>query len=142
MVFAVGDYVQLHTRNLPLRIPGSAKLKPIWIGPYKVEAVVRPNAYQLALLTAFKQLHSVFNISVLKWYHGSTSCPPDPIKVFELEEYEVSTILVRRCSVCRKKLEFVGISMQLALYVHCMACCSLHAAVIVLQADSSTGDGA
>ena len=28
---------------------------------------------------------------------------------------------------------YVGISMQLALYVHCMACCSLHAAVIVLK---------
>ena len=27
----------------------------------------------------------------------------------------------------------VGISMQLALYVHCMACCSLHAAIIVLK---------
>ena len=35
--FEVGEYVLLHTRNLPLRIPGSWKLKPVWIGPYRVE---------------------------------------------------------------------------------------------------------
>ena len=107
MVFAVGDYVLLHTRNLPLRIPGSAKLKPIWIGPYKVEAVVGPNAYQLALPAAFKQLHSVFNVSVLKRYRGSTIPPPDPIEVDGLEEYEVSAIVAHRHSGCRKQLEFL-----------------------------------
>ena len=68
--FEVGEYVLLHTRNLPLRIPGSWKLKPVWIGPYKVEEVVGPNAYRLALPDAFKRLHCVFNISVLKRYRG------------------------------------------------------------------------
>ena len=66
MVFAVGDYVLLHTRKLSLQIPGIAKLEPIWIGPYKIEAVVRTNAYWLALPAAFKRLHSMFNFSVLK----------------------------------------------------------------------------
>ena len=107
MIFAVGDYVLLHTHNLPLRIPGSAKLKPIWIGPYKVEAVVGPNAYQLALPAAFKRLHSVFNVSVLKRYRGSIIPPPDPIEVDGLEEYEVSAIVAHRRSGCRKQLEFL-----------------------------------
>ena len=103
MVFAVGDYVLLHTRNLPLRIPGSAKLKPIWIGPYKIEAVVGTNA----LPAAFKRLHSVFNVSVLKWYCGSIIPPPDPIEVDGLEEYEVSAIVAHCHSGCRKQLEFL-----------------------------------
>ena len=107
MVFAVGDYVLLHTRNLPLQIPGSAKLKPIWIGPYKVESVVGPNAYQLALPAAFKRLHSVFNVSVLKRYHGSIIPPPDPIEVDGLEEYEVSAIVAHHHSGGRKQLEFL-----------------------------------
>ena len=34
--FDVGDFVLLSTKNLPLRMPGSRKLKPLWIGPYKV----------------------------------------------------------------------------------------------------------
>ena len=107
MVFAVGDYVLLHTRNLPLRIPGSAKLKPIWIGPYKVESVVGPNAYQLALPAAFKRLNSVFNFSVLKRYRGLIIPPPDPIEVDGLEEYEVSAIVAYCRSGCRKQLEFL-----------------------------------
>ena len=70
MQFEVGEYVLLHTRNLPLRIPGSWKLKPVWIGPYKVEEVVGPNAYRLALPDAIKHLYRVFNVSVLKRYRG------------------------------------------------------------------------
>ena len=107
MVFAVGDYVLLHTRNLPLRIPGSAKLKLIWIGPYKIQPVVGSNAYWLVVPAAFKQLHSVFNVSVLKQYRGSIIPPPDPIEVDGLEEYEVSAIVAHRHSGCRKQLEFL-----------------------------------
>ena len=90
-----------------MRIPGSAKLKPIWIGPYKVEAVVGPNAYQLALPATFKRLHCVFNVSVFKWYRGSIIPPPDPIEVDGLEEYEVSAIVAHRHSGHRKQLEFL-----------------------------------
>ena len=56
---------------------------------------------------AFKRLHSVFNVSVLKRYRGSIIPPPDPIKVDGLEEYEVSAIVAHFCSGCRKQLEFL-----------------------------------
>ena len=94
MQFESGDYVLLHTRNLPLWIPGSKKLKPVWIGPYRVTEVVGPNAYRLALTDAFKCLHRVFNVSVLKKYRGSIIPPPDPIEIDGLEEYKVASILV------------------------------------------------
>lgn len=107
VVFDVGDYVLLHTQNLPLWIPGSWKLKPIWIGPYRVEEVVGPNAYRLGLPEAFKRLHHVFNVSVLKRYRGSIIPPPDPVEVDGLEEYEVSSILAHRRSGRQKRLEFL-----------------------------------
>ena len=87
----------LHTRNLPLRIPGSWKLKPVWIGPYRIEKVVGPNAYRLALPEAFKHLHHILNVAVLKQYRGSIIPPPDPIEVEGLEEFEVSDVLAHRC---------------------------------------------
>ena len=64
--------------------------------------MVGQNAYRLALPEAFKHLHHVFNVAVLKQYHGSIIPPPDPIEVEGLEEFEVSDILAHRRSGRRK----------------------------------------
>ena len=64
--------------------------------------MVGPNAYRLALPEAFKRLHCVFNVAVLKRYRGSIIPPPDPIEVEGLEEFEVSDILAHRRSGRRK----------------------------------------
>ena len=69
--------------------------------------MVGPNAYRLALPEAFKHLHRVFNVAVLKRYRGSIIPPPDPIEVEGLEEFEVSDILAHRRSGRRKLLEFL-----------------------------------
>ena len=64
--------------------------------------MVGPNAYRLALPEAFKCLHHVFNVAVLKRYRGLIIPPPDPIEVEGLEEFEVSDILAHRRSGRRK----------------------------------------
>ena len=64
--------------------------------------MIGPNAYRLALPEAFKRLHRVFNVAVLKRYQGSIIPPPDPIEVEGLEEFEVSDILAHRRSGHRK----------------------------------------
>ena len=64
--------------------------------------MVGPNAYRLALPEAFKRLHHVFNVAVLKRYRGSIIPPPDPIEVEGLEEFEVSDILAHRHSGRRR----------------------------------------
>ena len=43
MTFAVGDYILLNTRNLPLQMVGTKKLAPLWVWPYKVLEVVNNN---------------------------------------------------------------------------------------------------
>ena len=96
MTFAVGDYVFLNTRNLPLQTVGTRKLAPLWVGPYKVLEVVNSNAYKLALPTSLHLLHPVFNISVLKPYHGTVIPPPNPIQIDGNLEYEVAEILAHR----------------------------------------------
>ena len=55
--------------------------------------MVGPNAYSLALPEAFKFLHQVFIVAVLKRYHGSIIPPPDPIDIEGPEEFELSDIL-------------------------------------------------
>ena len=57
-----------------------------------------PNAYRLALPEAFKHLHLIVNVAVLKRYRGSIIPPPDPIEVEGLEEFEVPDILAHRRS--------------------------------------------
>ena len=47
MEFSVGDHVLLSTKNL--QIEGTRKLKPRFVGPFRVTAKVGPAAYKLDL---------------------------------------------------------------------------------------------
>ena len=96
MTFAMGNYILLNTRNLPLWMVGMKKLAPLWVGPYKILEVVNSNVYKLALLTNLCLLHPVFNISVLKPYHGPVIPPPNTIQINGDLEYEVDEILAHR----------------------------------------------
>ena len=81
ITFAPGDFVLVHTKNLPIKVPGSRKLKPLWVGPFWVIHAIGTNAYELDLPATLEQLHPVFNISVLKRYKGQVLSPPDPIEL-------------------------------------------------------------
>ena len=83
-------------RNLPLRLPGLTKLKPLWVGPYQIVETVGANAVQLALPSALASLHSVFNIALVKLYVGTVIPAPDPVELDSGPEYEVQAILRHR----------------------------------------------
>ena len=63
-----GDNVLLSTKHLKLKDkPG--KLYPQYVGPFKVLQIVGHNAAKLELPPGMK-VHPVFNIVLLKKYHG------------------------------------------------------------------------
>ena len=96
ITFNEGDQVLLSSANINLSTP-SHKLSPKFIGPFTIEKVISPVAYQLTLPTTMK-IHPVFHISQLWPYldpsplHEVPPCPP-PVEVEGNLEYEVETIL-------------------------------------------------
>ena len=107
MTFAVGDYMLLAIRHLSLRVTGSGKLKPLFVGPYRVTGTVGENAYHLDLPASFTRIHPVFNVSQLKRYRGSVIPPPDPVEIDGLVEYKVDKIIAHQRTGRRKRLEFL-----------------------------------
>lgn len=95
--FKPGDRVLLSTANLRLKVPGTQKLLPRYIGPFVVEKQVGKNAYRLSLPSAMK-VHPVFNVSLLHAYKtDGQRHPPPPIYFDEgLPFYEVERVLQHR----------------------------------------------
>jgi len=93
--YEVGQEVLLSTKNIPLKHPGSKKLLPRWIGPFKVEKKLSSVAYKLALPDTMSRLHPVFHCSLLKPYlHSGAYQPPPPVVLEDGSvEYEVEAIL-------------------------------------------------
>ena len=90
---AVGQLALLSTRNIHLKNPGSRKLLPKWIGPFKVIEQVNPVAFKLEMPETLKRLHPVFHASLLKPYQADGLVqPPPPIitddgdVVFEVDQ--------------------------------------------------------
>ena len=92
----MGKYVLLSTCNLPLRLPGSTKLKPLWVGPYQILETVGANAVKLALPPALVSLQPVFNIVLVKCYVGTVIPAPNMVELDTGPEYEVQAILCHR----------------------------------------------
>ena len=67
--FEIGDRVLLSTRYLKLK-GVSGKLKPRFVGPFRVIQLVGDNAVKLDLPSSMG-VHPVFNISLLKLYLGN-----------------------------------------------------------------------
>ena len=88
----------LSTKNIKLKHPGSRKLLPKYLGPFRVIRVVNPVAYELALPASMSQVHPVFHVSLLAEYRsdGCVQPPPPPIELDEELEYEVEAILDKR----------------------------------------------
>ena len=62
-----------------MRISGTNRLAPKWIGPFKVLERIGTVAYKLELAVTMK-IHDVFHVSLLKPYHrdGRVEPPPSP----------------------------------------------------------------
>jgi hypothetical protein len=101
--FAVGSEVLLSTKHINIKMKGSSKLLPKWVGPFKVEKQVNVVADKLKL-PASLQLHPVFHASLLKAYVPGRVQPPPPPEVIEGEfEWEVESILAHRDVQVKKK---------------------------------------
>ena len=70
------------------------KLRPQYVGPLKVLQMVGRNAAKLELPPGIK-VHPVFNVVLLKRYHGQRLIS-NPISVDDNAEYEVKQILKHR----------------------------------------------
>ncbi|WMV25816.1 hypothetical protein MTR67_019201 [Solanum verrucosum] len=72
MAFQVGDQVLFKVSPMKevMRFEKIFKLSPRHIGPFNVLERVGPMAYRLALKPNLSRVHPVFNMSMLKKYHG------------------------------------------------------------------------
>ena len=68
--FSVGQEVLVSTVNMKLPSTKSSKFKQRYLGPFEVMKVINPVAY--------KRLHPVFHVSLLKPYRQPESAPPPP----------------------------------------------------------------
>jgi hypothetical protein len=102
--FLPGDLVLLNTANLRLKVPGTQKLLPRYIGPFVVDKHVGKTAYKLNLPSAMK-VHPVFHVSLLYAYKtDGQRHPPPPIYFDEgLPFYEVEAILQHRTKKSGKR---------------------------------------
>ena len=78
--FESGQKVLLSTKNL--KLPGSKKLHPRWVRPFKDLQHVGAAAYKLDLAGRFSQLYPSLHVSYLKLHMpGRTSGrPPEPVE--------------------------------------------------------------
>jgi hypothetical protein len=95
--YEVGEEVMLSTMNLSMKMQGTSKLLPRFIGPFKVTKRIGTVAYRLDLPPELK-IHNVFHVSLLKQYKpgGRKASKPLPILVDGVPEFEVETILRHR----------------------------------------------
>ena len=63
------------------------KLKPRYVGPFKILQLVGSVAYRLELHLSLSRIHDVFHVSLLKKYH------PDPTYVLQPEDLEIDESL-------------------------------------------------
>jgi hypothetical protein len=97
--YQVGDLVILSGRNIQTRRP-SRKMDHKNNGPFQIEMIVSPLAFQLTLARKWK-IHNVFHLSLLEPFRTSEHWPPpDPSRVLreaddveQSEEYDVDEVM-------------------------------------------------
>jgi hypothetical protein len=96
--YAVGTEVLLSSKHIPLKHPGSYKLLPRWLGPFRVAKCISSVAYKLELPASMARIHPGFHASLLKPYRSDGTYRPPPPVILEdgSKEYEVETILSHR----------------------------------------------
>jgi hypothetical protein len=93
MKFEKGDLVGLSTKNL--RLKGSRKLAPRFIGPFRVLQTIGEQAYRLSLPQQYDRIHNVFHVSLLEPWRKSHGKDNESLPMPDLEdedEYEVEDV--------------------------------------------------
>jgi len=108
--FKEGDQVWLEATNLKLPYH-TPKLAPRCQGPFHINKVISPVAYQLALPLAWG-IHDVFHSSLLLPYketttHGPNFTRPPPDLIEGEEEYEVEAVINHRYHGRRRQLQYL-----------------------------------
>jgi len=100
--FVLGQEVFLSTKDLNLKSNPSPKLRPRWIGPFKISRLAGENAVELQLPPEIK-IHPVFNYDRLKpsiapppGFPERETPPSEPILIDGSLEFEVDRILKHR----------------------------------------------
>ena len=103
--FQEGDMVLLSTTNL--RLHGSRKLNPKFVGPFKIIKKISDVNYKLELTYPFQNIHDVFHVSLLKKYvedqHNRRNLRPPPELIDGENQYEVEKIVDKRIKTVKKK---------------------------------------
>ncbi|KAJ9531304.1 hypothetical protein QJQ45_006755 [Haematococcus lacustris] len=112
-VFEPGDMVLLSTQNMRGRVgqPGARKLKPRYVGPFRVEYMVGRAAVKLDLPEEWSRIHNVFHVSLVKpyrTYDASDQVPghagPPPLQWLDGEpEYKVEKVVDHRLAKSQGK---------------------------------------
>jgi hypothetical protein len=102
--FDIGTEVLLSTKHINIKMKGTPKLLPRWVGPFKVVQKTNPVAYKLDLPASLK-IHPVFHASLLKAYvPGRVQPPPAPEIIDGEYEWEVEAVIAHKdVQVKRKK---------------------------------------
>ena len=112
----------LLTSGLQLKISGTNKFAPRYLGPFKVLERIGQVAHRLELLVS---IHDVFHVSLLKRYLwdriGRIDPPPPPEVIDDEPEWEVETILDHRLVERgrKKKVEYLIKSLVMTLHTTC-----------------------
>ena len=107
VTYKVDQQVLLSTKNIPLKTPGTMKLMPKWIGPFKITKVINAVACKLDLHENMKRIHNVFHVSKLRPYTSDGRYqPPPPPQMLENEEwFTVEALLEHRAN--RSKWDYL-----------------------------------
>jgi len=108
--FKIGDQVWLEASHLKLPYH-TLKLAPRRQGPFRIDKIISPVAYQLALPLSWG-IHNVFHASLLLPYkettaHGPNFERPPPDLIKDTEEYEVEAIVNHRHYGRQRHLQYL-----------------------------------
>jgi hypothetical protein len=105
VLFNDGDKVLLSTKNITLRMIGTSKLLPKFIGPFPIKRRIGKVAYELELPESM-QIHNVFHVSLLKHYYEDKRVqpPPPPVILGDVPHWVVERVLSHREKKYRKRV--------------------------------------
>jgi len=108
VTYDVGEQLLLNTKNVRWKYPGTPKLMPRWMGPYKVLERVGPVAYLLDL-PASEKMHPVFHVSLLQPWRDDGRLQPPPPRFLPSGDtvYTVEKILDHRTGKRKNLKEFL-----------------------------------